>query len=45
MAKTGYVGEIKGITFEKVREEPPQKCRKIRVGTSLVVERDVEGVV
>jgi len=39
------VEESKGLSFEKVRAEPPQKCRKMRAGEDLVAETDVEGAV
>jgi hypothetical protein len=39
------VEESKAPIFEKVRAEPPQKCRKMRAGEDLVTETDVEGVV
>jgi len=45
IAKVGYVEESKGMSFEKVREEPPQKCRKMRAGVGLVAGRDSEGEV
>jgi hypothetical protein len=44
IANTGYVEESKGLSFEKVRAEPPQKCRKMRAGEDLA-ETDVEGAV
>jgi hypothetical protein len=42
-AKIGPIDVSNGIILEKVREEPPQKCRKMRAGLDSVLGRDFDG--